>query len=50
MLTNIEKTGHYNLYFIFKEDKEQNQLQKSEALILWNNILKALQNNNKIQN
>lgn len=50
MLTNIEKTGHYNLYFIFKEDKEQNHLQKSEALILWNNILKALQKNNQIQN
>lgn len=50
MLTNIEKTGHYNLFYIFKEDKEQNQLQKSEALILWNNILKALQKNNKIQN
>jgi len=50
VLTNIEKTGHYNLYYIFKEDKEQNQLQKSEALILWNNILKALQKNSKIQN
>ena len=50
MLTNIEKAGHYNLYYIFKEDKEQNQLQKSEALILWNNILKALQKNNQIQN
>lgn len=50
MLTNIEKTGHYNLYYIFKEDKEQNQLQKSKALILWNNILKALQKNNQIQN
>ena len=50
MLTNIEKTGHYNLFYIFKEDKEQNQLQKSEGLILWRNIIKALQKNNKIQN
>ena len=46
---NLRKE-HFNLYYIFKEDKERNQLQKSEALILWNNIIKALQKNNKIQN
>ena len=50
MLTNIEKTGHYNLFYIFKEDKEQNQLQKSEALILWNSIIKALQKKKQIRN
>ena len=46
---NLRKE-HFNLYYIFKEDKERNQLQKSEALILWNNIIKALQKNSKIQN
>ena len=46
---NLRKE-HFNLYYIFKEDKKRNQLQKSEALILWNSILKALQKNNKIQN
>ena len=45
---NLRKE-HFNLYYIFKEDKEKNQLQKSEALILWSNIIKALQKN-KIQN
>ena len=46
---NLRKE-HFNLYYIFKEDKGRNQLQKCEALILWNNIIKALQKNNKIQN
>ena len=39
---NLRKE-HFNLYYIFKEDKERNQLQKSEALILWRNISKVLQ-------
>ena len=46
---NLRKE-HFSLYYIFKEDKERNQLQKSEALILWNSIIKVLQKNNKIQN
>ena len=46
---NLRKE-HFNLYYIFKEDKEQNQLQKREALILWENIINILQKNNKIQN
>ena len=46
MPKNIENTGHYNLYYIFKEDKEQNQLQKSKALVLWENIIKVLNKNN----
>lgn len=39
MLTNIEKTGHYNLYYIFKEDKEQNKIPEPKAVEIWKNIL-----------
>ena len=46
---NLRKE-HFNLYYIFKEDKERNQLQKSEALILWISIIKALQKNKQIRN
>ena len=42
---NLRKE-HFNLYYIFKEDKKQNQLQKSKALILWNNIIKTISNIN----
>ena len=42
-VTNAVKLKeHFNLYYIFKEDKERNQLQKIEALILWNNIKYAI--------
>ena len=49
MSKKIEKTRHYNLYYIFKEDKERNQLPKSNALILLNNVIKALQKNKKVE-
>ena len=40
MLTNIEKTGHYNLYFIFKEDKIQNMLSPNEISDIWRSIIR----------
>ena len=30
---------HFNIYYIFKEDKEQNTLSKHRALLLWENII-----------
>lgn len=42
MTNAVKLKEHFNLYYIFKEDKERNQLQKSEALILWNNIKYAI--------
>ncbi len=31
----MKKTDHYNLYYIFKEDKEKNHLSQSKAAFLW---------------
>ena len=47
MPDSVTKEVHYNLYYIFKEDQEKNQLQKSDALILWTNILKQLSKRSK---
>ena len=30
---------HFNIYYIFKEDKEQNTLPNQRALLLWKNIM-----------
>ena len=43
MPNNLGKTGHYNLYYIFKEDKEQNKMPEQTAVKMWANILLATQ-------
>ena len=45
MLEKLENKSHYNIYYIFKDDKEKNSLEKIKALALWNNISKAIKKN-----
>jgi hypothetical protein len=36
----FKKEKHFNLYYIFKEDKEKKQLPNGQLTILWKEILK----------
>lgn len=40
MPNSIKKSSHYNLYYIFKEDKEQNVLSLNEINDIWYSIVK----------
>ena len=40
MPNSIKKSSHYNLYYIFKEDKEQNVLSLNEISDIWYSIVK----------
>ncbi len=41
MTLTANRAEHFNLYYIFKEDKEQKSLSKESAADIWNNILLA---------
>jgi len=42
VINNAQKPEHYNLYYIFKEDKDKNQLSQVEAMTIWKFVIKSL--------
>ena len=38
-MTNDVRQEHFNLYYIFKEDKDQNKMPEQTAADIWTNIL-----------
>lgn len=45
-MTNAVRQEHFNLYYIFKEDKEQNKIPEQTAADIWANILLATKGRN----